>query len=216
MNALLVGWGSEFGQALRDALQKSYTVYTIGSDTQSNLCVDWKTVSQATLEKQLRRLPKMDLIIFNQNGTSLNHADFVTKNSISALWKLEKSWMQTHFTSCILPYHIVNSLDIDNTTVVFVLSSMLYNHELETHMFGLADYSANKYQNYVTMKSFSKWHGKGCFLGVTPVKLNSSNKKTVSEQLVNTLTTAELVNGSVVYFDGTPDLNYRKFEKINE
>ena len=117
--ALLIGCGSKFGLTLlKNLLDQNWTIYSISGtsvDIQShNLyqkIVDWDNFNVGIIEKFLKNCPKMDLIFFNQNSSALDK-DYFTKNYYSTLelWKQEKTWSQSYFVSCILPFHIIQVL----------------------------------------------------------------------------------------------------------
>ena len=82
-NCLLIGCGSKFGlELLEHLLGLGYNVNSIsGSELQhanvNHFQVDWKTLNVARIEDFLRSLPKLDLLFFNQNSSSLNSDEFL-------------------------------------------------------------------------------------------------------------------------------------------
>lgn len=213
MIALLVGCGSKFGLKLLQALlDNNCTVYSItGSAIEPHerlhqLTVDWNTYNQATVESFLKTLPELDLVFFNQNATALSDKSYDSQSKLELL-KLEKHWAQSYFSSCILPFHIVHSAKLKaESKVVWMLSSYIYNHEQIKY----ADYLGNKFQNYITMKNFSQTN-RACFMGINPDNLNNGF------ELKDVITLLEqhnpALNGKVVYFDGTEDKNFDKFNR---
>jgi hypothetical protein len=217
--ALLIGCGSKFGLSFQQKLLgMGWTVNAIsgtsspGSNDQLNqLVVDWKTFTVADLERFLKKQSSIDLILFNQNSSALSDKSF-TINSYPTveLWKQEKTWLQCYFVSCILPFHIVHTLQnkfSSETKVAWMLSSFVHSHSNIDH----ADYIGNKYQNYMMMKNFSLHHP-GCFFGVNPCVLDSSNYQQDIDQFIITLNQPpELLNGRVIFFDGTTDNKFDLF-----
>jgi len=218
--ALLIGCGSKFGLSLQQTLlSQGWSVSAISgtasiadtSNQLNQLAVDWKTCSQANLEKFLKKLSSIDLIFFNQNSSALSDKSFTIDNYPTVeLWKQEKTWAQCYFVSCILPFHVIHTLQnkfSNNTKVAWMLSSFVHSHSNIDH----ADYIGNKYQNYLMMKNFSLHHP-GCFFGVNPCTLDSSNYQQDIDQFITTLKQpSELLNGRVVFFDGTTDSRFDLF-----
>ena len=217
--ALLIGCGSKFGlDLLKNLLDQNWTIYSISGsiiDSQSdNLyqeIVDWKTVNVGTIEKFLKSCPQMNLIFFNQNSSALEK-DYFTRNYYSTLelWKQEKTWSQSYFVSCILPFHIIHSLgnrcDI-NTKVVWMLSTYIYSHTNISH----ADYIGNKYQNYLIMKNFSQTHP-SCFIGINPDALSETGTTDNIKKLITVIDDALTnISGKVIKFDASEDENFRQF-----
>lgn len=211
MNALLVGCGSKFGlKLLQDLLDKGWQVYTIQSseidhrDNLYRLTIDWTNLNQATVESFLRKLPKLDLIFFNQNGSALNENNFDSMNKLELL-KLEKNWSQCYFNSCILPFHILHNVKTEvDSRIIWMLSSYIYNHNNIQY----ADYTGNKFQNYMIMRNFSKTK-KSCYFGLNPENLYTNQKFDKLLFLLENYNSEN--NGKVLYFDGTEDKNFDKF-----
>lgn len=221
--ALLIGCGSKFGLDLQKTLSnEGWVINSISGSaiddfnaSGNQLIIDWKKFTIADLEIFLQNQPAIDLIFFNQNSSSLSTNSFKTDNySTLELWKQEKVWAQSYFTSCILPFHIIHSLKNKisaNTKIAWMLSSLIYNH----HDINYADYVGNKYQNYLIMKNFSL-HFPGCFFGVNPDSLSKTNTKSNIQTLIKTIDQpVEKLNGKVLFFDGTFDNKFDLF-KLNE
>lgn len=221
--ALLLGCGSKFGRVFNDQLLSAgYTIFNISStnsDNSKQLTVDWNTVNVAHVEKFLRNCPELDLIFFNQNASALSEPCFNTNSkSTLELWKLEKSWSQSYFVSCILPFHVIQTLGnkcIPSTKIGWMLSSYIYNHPTDQRL-GLADYIGNKYQNYVLMKTFSQQH-RSIFFGINPDNLTNQNYHDTAHQLLMFLenTPADKLNGKVFYYNGTEDHKFDSFSNKN-
>jgi hypothetical protein len=212
MNALLLGCGTGFGQAVADALD-GYTIHSIGSQPGADLQINWSTVTVAQLEKYLQQLPELDLILFNQNGSALNYDNFETDSSTVDLWKLEKHWSQAYFNSCVLPFHIIKTLSrqiTSKTKVCWVLSSFIYDHPRDKRI-GHADYIGNKYQNYVIMRTFSLTN-LACFFGMNPDTLVDIEYKTTAYKFVDFLNSTTDLNGRVYYYDGELDQSFDRFQ----
>ena len=224
MNALLIGCGSKFGLDVTNSLlSQGCTVNLISGsrvndDCINQLTVDWQTFNVTTLEKFLQSLNKVDLILFNQNASSLSTPCFESSYYTTLdLWKQEKMWSQSYFTSCILPFHIVHTLgDKCNSTtkVCWMLSSMVYSHKNKNQV-GHADYVGNKYQNYVIMKNFSMTHP-ACFFGINPDSIIDTNTSTNLENMIKYIDETErsILNGQVIKFDLQLDHNFSWFNAI--
>lgn len=175
MNDLFLGAGQGFGQAFKQARkQAGQAIFEISSSQTSqntHLPVDWSTVNEAYVHRFLTSLPQIDLVFFNQNGSSLSAMSFQDRSgSILDLWKQISHWRQTHFVSCQLPFQIIHTLGDrldENSRVCFMLSSTVVRHGASLEH---ADYIANKFQNYLLMKNFAKSHP-AAFLGIDPGNL---------------------------------------------
>jgi hypothetical protein len=218
-SALLIGCGSKFGAFLTNQLlDKGYAIYSISSSTSTDpnhLTVDWKTVNVTHLEKFLKSCPDLDLIFFNQNASALSEPCF-RGDSLPTLelWKLEKSWSQSYFVSCILPFHIIHSLGnkcSEHTKVGWMLSTYVHSHPNNSNL-GFADYIGNKYQNYVVIKNFSRQH-KSSFFGINPDNLTSQDHRDTAQQLTAFLenSSSEQLNGKIFYYNGNEEHNFDSF-----
>lgn len=214
--ALLIGCGSKFGKTLlQNLLALGWTVYSVSGsqiDCSGNLhqlTIDWQTVTVADLEPFLKTMPDIDLVFFNQNASALAGNNFSQDSYKTVeLWRQEKTWLQSYFVSCIMPFHIVHTLGSrcsTKTKVAWMLSSYIYKHWDITN----ADYVGNKYQNYLIMQNFSKTHP-ACSFGINPDDLaNNAN----TDRLVDILTSDSCnLSGSVVKFDGSIDNNFAVFK----
>lgn len=194
MNALIVGCGGSYGKELTEQLQKfGYVTYGISS-TQSMdptiLKIDWNTCGIQDFENFLRKLPQLDLVIFNQNSPAL--IDEYTKlNSIDILtvWKRAKQWSQSYYVNCILPTHMLHTLALtnklkENSIVLWLLSKSMFGHVESMPV----DYVGQKYQNYTTMKSLSL-HNSQTFIGLCPGALDHNNRTNKVEVLIDFLNT---------------------------
>ena len=216
--ALLVGCGSKFGLNLQQKLLSlgwmvnaiSGTSGTDSSSRFNQLTVDWKTVTVADLERFLKKQSNLDLIFFNQNSSALSGQSFANDNYTTVeLWKQQKTWAQCYFVSCILPFHIVHTLQnkcSKNTKIAWMLSSFVHSHSNIDH----ADYIGNKYQNYLIMKNLSQHHD-GCFFGINPE--SGLNDSTNIDQLIATMDQpTQLLNGKVLFFNGSADSRFDWFD----
>jgi len=222
MNALLIGCGSKFGlKIMKVLLNRDWKVNSIsGSDLNfkhenlNQLAIDWKSFNVTDIEKFLKALPSLDIVFFNQNGSSLSQGDFQRKFDTLDLWKLESDWSTSYTNSCILPFHIIKTLgDRCNSTtrVAWMLSSMIYNHS--DLMCGYADYYGNKYQNYVMMKNFSHNH-EACFFGINPGSIEAHVDKTPEDLMQRILLwETESLDGTVRNMDFTEN---KRFEIFND
>jgi hypothetical protein len=213
-NCLLVGCGSKFGlRVLEYLMQIGYGINSISGSKSTHpninhLQVDWKTVNVTQIEKFLKALPQLDLIFFNQNSSALNSDDFCKNKNILELWKLEKDWSQAYFISCILPYHIIHTVESAHK-IVWMLSPLIYQHDYK--QIGFADYVGNKYQNYLIIKNFAKQH-ESIFIGLNPDKLLSGKNNVNIKDMVEFIESLDQTNNGCVFFlDGTKDINVNKF-----
>jgi hypothetical protein len=218
--ALLIGCGSKFGlDLLKILLDQDWEIYSISGsliDISNNRLhqkvINWGTTNVTELEKFLISCSTLDMIFFNQNSSSLS-SDYFTKNYYNTieLWKQEKTWSQSYFVSCILPFHIIHSLKDKcntNTKIAWMLSEYIYQH-CDTRY---PDYIGNKYQNYLIMKNFSRNH-ESSFFGINPGNLAETNTKTNIVNLISFIeqTPKNLLNGIVINFDTTIDTNFQIF-----
>jgi hypothetical protein len=172
LNELFVGGSKGLAAKLIEHSYKQgnqiFSITSQETSSKSNLTVDWRTLNVAHLHKYLLSLPKIDLILFNQNSSSLSDDSF-NQNFYQTfdLWKQIKTWQQSYFVSCQLPFYIIHTLKDkihSGTRVIWMLSNMIVNHRDD---FQYADYIGNKYQNYLMMKNFSR-NLPGCFFGIDP------------------------------------------------
>lgn len=207
MKALIVGASKGLGLHVSDELKsRGWTVETISR--QGTCTIDWQTINQATVEKFLNQLGKIDLVFFYQNYSALNKDSYSNKLDTATLWKLEKNWAQGFFVSSILPYHIIKSIDCDR--VAWMLSESSTHHTNDSFLHG--DYVGHKYQNYVTMRNFSL-NAKGCYFGLTP-KQSQELDQPVSDLIDFMLDTpSEKLNGNVFYLDGGPVTSFEMFSE---
>lgn len=170
MNCVLIGTGKKLGLALRAGLEAAgHVTHAVTRHARSSrdLAVDWHQIDAAGLHRWLRALPTVDMILFNQNGASLAGQDFSTTPDTLALWNQVKSWQQTHWTSCILPYFVIHTCHDKLTTsskVWWMLSSAVQDRS--PHL-AHADYVANKFQNLLIMENFAGQHP-ACFACLLP------------------------------------------------
>lgn len=219
--ALIIGGGSKFGLSMTNKLlTQDWIVNTISGSKIANhknlnqLTVNWKNVDVTVLQKYLQRLSNQNLIFFNQNASTLNIDDFKNKNfSVLDLWKQEKHWNQTYFVSCILPFHIIHSLDdrcgVD-TRVAWMLSSLILKQDCNQMHY--ADYIGNKFQNYILMKNFSNNHS-SCFFGINPDSIIETGTSENIDNFISFICSSNRnqLNGKVFKFTTEEDIEFNKF-----
>jgi hypothetical protein len=216
--ALLVGCGSKFGlKLLESLLEQGWAVYSIsGSPVESSnsnlkqLVIDWRSVNPTHLEKFIKNISKIDFVFFNQNSSALSNCFNSNTFDTATLWRQTKDWNQTYFVSCILPFYIIHTLDINcsaSTKVAWMLSSMIYNH----NDILCADYIGNKYQNYVLMKNFSQHHP-ACFFGINPDNLSETATDNNILNLILKVESNTDLNGKVFHFDFSEDIYFNLFQ----
>jgi len=196
-NALVIGCGSKLGADLVDSLSKQdYHIYGItGSEiantTVTHHKVDWATVTMTECEKFLRKLPCIDLVIFNQNSSALTEECFKYNTvNIFEIWSRSKKWQQSHYVNCILPIHFLHTLSeskkiLDNSVVVWVLSNAVFTTT------GPVDYIGQKFQNLQTLKRFAEYN-KQIYIGIDPVTLDA-------DILVKFMLSAAVLNSGKFY-----------------
>lgn len=212
-NCLLIGCGSKFGlDVLNHLAEIDYSINSIsGSSLEdsriNHLQVNWKNLNVAQIEKFLRDLPDLDLIFFNQNSSALNSDSFLKIDNTLDLWKLEKDWAQAYFVSCILPFHIIQTIkSVDK--IVWMLSPLIYT--INNTQVGFADYIGNKYQNYLILNNFSKQNF--ISIGLNPDKLLSIKDDVRIKHMVEFIESlSKKDSGRVFFLDGTEDINFLKF-----
>jgi hypothetical protein len=177
-NALIVGCGSKLGLTLaKTLLDREYQIYGItGSDVTDTRIhhqrVDWATIGITECEKFLRALPKIDLVIFNQNSPALTEEYFKYNNiDIFEVWSRSKKWQQSHYVNCVLPAHFLHTLSDakkinDQSTIIWMLSNVVFDHT------GPVDYLGQKSQNLYTMQRFAE-HNQQIHLGIDPATLEA-------------------------------------------
>jgi len=181
LNALIVGCGSLYGKEISNQLQlKGYTVYGISGTITQNpniLTVDWETCDIQNFEKFIRKLPQIDVVVFNQNSPALID-EYYKINSLATLevWKRAKRWSQSHYVNCILPTHILHTLGstnkfTDQTVITWILSSSMFgkNHNVPV------DYIGQKYQNYIVMKTLAATNPQ-IYTGICPGHITDENR----------------------------------------
>jgi len=171
--ALLIGCGNERGEnIIKGCHAAGFKVTNIGSSVSKLTHVhsikrDWAKLDITEVHKILQKLDHgFDFIFFNQNASSLGPDDFNSHSKTLDLWALHKSWLNSYWLSCQMPYIIIKSLEkklSTNTIIGWMLSSFIDKDKkgVETH----PDYSGYKYTNYLLMKNFNTKYQ--CF-GIDP------------------------------------------------
>jgi hypothetical protein len=189
-NALVIGSGSKFGLSITDELKKlNFNVYGISgtAQNQNTLTVDWKSCFINDFEKFLRKMPVLDIVIFNQNASALP-SQFHDLGSINTIevWKHSKQFLQSYYVNCVLPGHVLHTLSQteklnQDSKIIWLLSKSIFNPEHAP-----SDYVGQKYQNYVTLQKLAHRNSQ-TFMGVCPGKLNENLYTTKSQYLCNFL-----------------------------
>jgi len=191
-NALLIGCGSKYGKDLAQSLQnKGWAVHGISGTQQSDpdtLTVDWNTCVISDFEKFLRKLPSLDLVVFNQNSPALTEG-YSKLGSVDILevWKIAKKWSQSHYVNCVLPTHILHTLALthkitNDTCISWILSNGMFGKNPSIPV----DYVAQKYQNFVMLKNMAA-NNPQIFIGISPGNINTNNSMEQSKCLANFL-----------------------------
>ena len=209
MNALIFGCGSKFGLSVRHELETSgYTVWGVtGQPTESEqlLHVNWDMCDIADFEKFLRKLPSIDLIIFNQNATGVtdNHWKLSSVH-VFEIWKNLKTWKQNYYVNCILPTQVLQTLSTsgkiqEHACVLWMLSLSMFGHQHTP-----PDYIGQKYQNYINLQKFALLNNQ-TFLGICPGSLTPNNYTAKANLLISFIqhTTSEHSGKFFVLDDST-------------
>ena len=172
-NAILIGCGNQRGERIvNGCIEAGYSVTNIGSGasaipTVNNIKIEWKDSDIIKLHKILVDIKhKVDFIFFNQNASSLSHANFIESKMTLDTWRLIKSWTNSYWLSCQLPYFLIRTLspNLHNETIIGWMLSSYVDHTRKG-VDEYPDYSGNKFTNYLIMKNFSKKYK--CF-GINP------------------------------------------------
>jgi hypothetical protein len=186
---LFIGASKGFGLNLKNRREESgHEVFHMSgsaSSRKSDLTIDWKTVKESDIHRWIHQLPKIGFVFFNQNSSSLSDASFhLCQHDTLKTWKQISHWRQSYYVSCQLPFQIIHALGskLDETSCVcWALSSMVVKHNHDTKH---ADYIGNKFQNYMIMKNFSRYHP-SCFIGFDPGSLSQESHETKIQNLEN-------------------------------
>jgi hypothetical protein len=191
-NALIIGCGSLYGKDLSQSLQnKGYAIYGISGTTtpdQNILTVDWNACVISDFEKFLRKLPCIDLIVFNQNSPALtDNYNKLNSLDIFEVWKRAKKWSQSHYVNCILPTHLLHTLVLINkvnnhTCITWMLSNSMFGKD----QLSPVDYVGQKYQNYIMMKTLAL-NNPQIFIGINPGKIDATNSVKKAKNLADFL-----------------------------
>lgn len=213
-NALIFGSGSKFGNAISQTLSlREFCVYGVSStaQTENTLTVNWNNCFINNFEKFLGGLPKIDLVIFNQNSSALNDSIYNLGSTPTLdVWKQSKEWTQSHYVNCVLPMHTLNKLagskKIDQTSIVaWMLSSSMFD------AFGApVDYVGQKYQNYIMLQRLADTNPQ-TFVGICPGKLTNDVYNFKSQLLIDLLTNSTALNGGLYMFDPSAQ-NFKLFK----
>lgn len=183
MNDLFIGAGKGIGLALqqyrRHLGHDTFNITSRSSTNPQDFTVDWTTLNESHLHRWLRRLPKIDLVFFNHNYSSLNRANFRSgAHDTLHLWQQVKHWRQAYWVSCQMPFEIIHTLKDrlhEESRVVWMLSSMIASGPIsDPDQLGYADYIGNKFQNYLVMRNFAANHH-ACFLGLEPGNVSGTD-----------------------------------------
>ena len=91
--ALLIGCGNQRSELIvNGCIDAGYSVTNIGSSasaipTVNNIKIEWKDLDLVRLHRLLSMINhKVDFIFFNQNASSLSHADFIESKMTLDTW----------------------------------------------------------------------------------------------------------------------------------
>ena len=202
-NALLIGCGG--GNALQISkccVGNFDIVYNIGSTPLNlpgtetkNFIINWQTFHLNELYNICKQISDVAFIFFNQNGASLSKDDITQYCGTVKTITLVKSWTQSHWISCQMPFVFIQNLQdkfTDDVKIGWMLSGYIDMKQDGVHLH--PDYSGNKYTNYLIMKCFNEKYY--CF-GINPDFESGSTKKFVEEVFQD----MKKSNGRVFGFD---------------
>lgn len=191
-NCLIFGAGSKFGADLSNNLAKQnnnvYRVTSTPKGQSGEIEIDWQTCDFVFVEKILRGLPVIDLVVFNQNFCQTPEIIDLSINKPKS-WKQGQAWVQSHFVNCVLPCQVLTSLIIDGkftnaSIALWMLSGIIYNDQ-DTKLLG---YLNQKRLNKDIIKSASQNNSIGKFIGLDPGSLTAQNRDEKSKVLATFLT----------------------------
>jgi hypothetical protein len=203
-NFLIFGGGSKFGLKLAQELDLGGNVFVVSStqgESPGRFYIDWLSCDFMSVEKILKSIPKIDIVIFNQNYCHVPETiDFSMPKPLQ--WKQGRHWAQAHFVNSLLPCQVLNSLIVDGkfdstSMAVWMLSGAITNDQ--NTMLG---YRAQKMLNAQIVRSASR-NNPGQYVGFDPGTLSAEN------QLVKARLLAEFLQGpkpSSLYYEFNPDL----------
>jgi hypothetical protein len=197
--ALVIGGGSENGRAILDTLaDNNFETINFGSSVYQQASVktvplDWRQVDIEFVHRNFSQFDGVfDFVFFNQNGSSLNARDFsIQHDDILETWRRIKDWNHSHWISCQMPFLVLHTIRKNLSTeskVGWMLSDLIdYRNPLSAEF---ADYSSNKYFNYLSMKSFAQANQFKTF-GIYPT-FSDSNSKDKLKHIINTVINNEV------------------------
>lgn len=188
---LIFGGGSKFGADLCNSLSnKGYNVYKVTSTPMgraNEIQIDWQTCNFMFVEKMLKCLPAMDLVVFNQNFYQTPEIIDLTLTKPNS-WKQGQAWIQSHFVNCVLPCQVLTSLISDgkftNASVALWMLSGIILDDQNTKLLG---YFNQKRLNKDIIKSVSQNNHIGKFIGILPGSFTELNQSLKAEVLANFL-----------------------------
>jgi hypothetical protein len=205
MNELYIGTGKRFAQELiADRRARGSRVFCISAqDGQDTFQVNWSTVTAADIHKIIRKLPSLDVVLFNQNASSLSAGGFKSDCYPTLdLWRQVDHWQQSYFVSCQLPFYLIHSSanKISPNTKIGWMLSELVNSPVNSQV-GYADYIGYKFTNTCIMRSFSL-NFPACFFGIIP---GSLDRHGLAQDLIGLIhnTDVATLNGGVFNSDGS-------------
>jgi len=192
--ALVIGGGSENGRVILDTLaDNDYDVVNFGSsiyqrDGVATVPMDWHHVDIEFVHRNFSRFEGVfDFVFFNQNSSSLNARDFsIQHDDILETWRRIKDWNHSYWISCQMPFLVLHTIRKNlcaESKVGWMLSTLIDHSNPASAEF--ADYSSNKYFNYLSMKSFAQANQFKTF-GIYPT-FSKPDSKDKLKHIVNTV-----------------------------
>lgn len=188
-NFLIFGGGSKFGLHLTNRLETAgCRVYVVSSslpESQHRFHMDWLTCDFMSVEKILKQISQVDVVIFNQN---YHHVPEIINLSMAKplQWQQGRHWTQAHFVNNVLPCQVLNSLCVDGkftdrSLAVWMLSGVV----IEDHK-NMLGYRAQKMLNAQIIKSVRE-NSAGNFIGFDPGTITTVNQIQKAQALVDFL-----------------------------
>jgi hypothetical protein len=210
MNALLVGGGSKWGAEYTKLLvSKGYHCHLITSSNPeipntTVHSVDWFNLSTYTVEQIVKKLPRLDLIFFNQNHFGgPNDPDFNIETPFNS--EALDRWSRSHWIDNQLPVYIIKQLKnrIHSTTKIGWMLTGFIGDSNDNTNWKYAGYGSKKFTNLAIARGFSGRHP-GIFFALEPGKIDPEQRAEVAvavDQVVGNLT--EKDSGYAFHLDGT-------------
>lgn len=212
---LIFGGGSKFGLELAKSfasLNHEVSIVTSAGSSETNFkthVVDWSKLDITRVEKLCTSFAEFDIVIFNQNYSTINNLEDISIPKLE-MWKKLKQWQQGLYINCHLPLQICNSLYVNNkindkTKVLWILSGCISNDSFTT-----LEYQTQKYINHESVRYMKRLDMVKC-IGLNPGKLDENNYAIKANKLSKFLETVENNNTGTFYaFDKNNEITQKQ------